>query len=1223
MRWLLLLLLIPVLAVGALFTPWGLRAAVEFGAGFVPGLALEGVSGQLPGRLAVQRLRMADAQGVWLELDDAALRLAWRDLFDRRVTLTNLRAGRLAALRAPVSDTPAPRDSAPLSIPSLPRLPVDVAVESLELDRIELGAGLIGTPATLALRGTLGLDGGGLRGALDARRLDAPGTATLNLALGTERLDATLNAAEPARGIVANLAGQPDAPFTARLTLAGPTSAAEWELSADLGEARLRLAGQAGLADGVITLLLGGSAAPGPLLPAAYRPLAGEITPALALRRAADGGLSIERLDVSAPAGRVQAQGTLSATQRLALRYRVEPGPAETFSAFLPPNLGWRALTLEGEATGPLDAPDIIARLRAQGPRGAGAADALLGEEVSLDATLRGADRVVDARLEAARLSATLRGPAAAALGLDFTAALRDAPGTTGAIAAEGRITGTAEAPSVQASITTERLEAQGRLIEALRLDARATPNTVALTGEGRIDGRPLTIDAEAGREGEAIRVPRLQARFAGIAIQGQAAGTLPGPITGALSIDAPDLAPIGFGMAGQLSARLEGSAVPGAQGPAAQAVRLRIEGSGVGVPAFRAAVQAELGGTLAALDFRFALRAPQGTLDVAGRTTQGDDTAVTLTRFDARAGADALRLAAPALIRVGSDGRIALPQARLVSQRGGTLTAQGSLAEGQLNGRLDIAALPLLPFTGGALAGTATGQVLASGPTAAPRVQATLRVDGLRATDPSLASLPPAQVQATANLLGQALRAEARINAGPAVALTLEATQPNGPGLENPFTAALRGQLDLGVLARPLLAGGADRAAGRLRLDLRASGTAAAPALSGTAQLNDGSYSNPVTGVRLDAISARLGARGQRLVVEQLSASTLGGGSISGQGWVEPLGEGIPAELRLTARQARPVSGAYGEATLDADLTLRGPLTNGGSLGGRVTITRAELRIPETLGANIPSLGQVREVGPLPPGRRPPPPPRRAAPPSTNLPLALDLTLAAPRAIFVRGRGLEAELGGEMRLRGTAAAPIPSGGFQLRRGNFDLVGRQLQFSRGIVTFDSGGLTPSLDFLATARSRTHLIRLTVKGTPAAPELAVTAEPELPQDEALARLLFDRETTRLSPFELAGIAQAVAQLAGVLPAGSGVLDRLRSAAGLDRLGVAGDGQRGAAVEAGRYVAPGVYVGVRQGTSGGGTPGVGVQVELTPRIRLEGQTQTGAAGDRVGVTYEYEW
>jgi translocation and assembly module TamB len=232
---------------------------------------------------------------------------------------------------------------------------------------------------------------------------------------------------------------------------------------------------------------------------------------------------------------------------------------------------------------------------------------------------------------------------------------------------------------------------------------------------------------------------------------------------------------------------------------------------------------------------------------------------------------------------------------------------------------------------------------------------------------------------------------------------------------------------------------------------------------------------------------------------------------------------------------------------------------------------------------------------------------------------MALQLTIVAPRAVYLRGRGLEAELGGEITIAGTLATPAPQGALRLRRGSINLVGRQLQFSRGLISFDAGTFNPSLDFLASARSRSHTVNLTIKGDPTAPEVTLTAEPELPQDEALARLLFDRETSRLSPFELASIAQALAQLSGLAPRGLGVLERLRALAGLDRLGVAGDGAR---VETGRYIAPGVYFGLRQGT-GGGAPGVGVQVEITPRLRLEGETSTGPAGDRVGLTWEYEY
>ncbi|MBS7793092.1 translocation/assembly module TamB domain-containing protein, partial [Roseococcus sp. SDR] len=423
------------------------------------------------------------------------------------------------------------------------------------------------------------------------------------------------------------------------------------------------------------------------------------------------------------------------------------------------------------------------------------------------------------------------------------------------------------------------------------------------------------------------------------------------------------------------------------------------------------------------------------------------------------------------------------------------------------------------------------------------------------------------------------------------------------------------------GALARPFLAGGPDRVAGRLALDLRASGTPEAPALAGGATLSEGSYGNPLYGTRIEAVAARLTAQGHRLLVESLTGRTGGGGTLSAQGWVEPLGEGLPAEFRLRAEGARPIGGSLGDAVVDADLSLRGPLLSGGSLGGRVTLRRAELRIPENLPANIPSLAPVRQIGPMPPGRpAPAPPPPPVSKP--NLPMALDVTIAAPRALFIRGRGLEAELGGELILRGTVAEPIPSGGFRLRRGSFDLAGRRLDFTRGLIGFDSASFSPSLDFLATARSRTHTINLTITGSPATPVIQVTAEPELPQDEALARLLFDRETGRLSPFEIVTITQAAAQLAGLPTPGLTAVDRLRRGLGLDRLGVGSDSAGRAALEAGGYVAPGVYLGIRQGTAGG-TPGVGVQVELTPRLRLEGETSTGPAGDRLGITWEREY
>lgn len=1231
MRWLAIILavliLIPVLLIGALATPFGLNAAAGLAQRFVPGLEIEQVSGPLPGHLAVRRIAMRDADGPWLEIEDARIDLAWRELFDRRATLTNVHARRIAVHRLPPSDPAAP-PSGPtqIAIPSLPQLPVAVRIDSLEVERIEIAEPVAGQAAALSLRGALSLEGQRLQTRLAAARLDRPGNVAADISLQDGALAGHVEASEPPGGLVAAMAGQPEAPLDAKIDLNGPLTGAEWKLIASLGATSAELGGRLAVQpDGQAALTLDGTVLPGPFVPEAQRALADRIVPSLSVRRAPDNAIAIERLTVVLPAGRAEVSGTMGAAQELALRFRVDPAPPETFAGLLPEGTGWTTLSMEGAVGGTVSVPELDLRVAGTGFRGAGAVDEMLGEAVTLDATVRGADRQVDAALQAERVRATVRGPAASPFDVVFTLEARDPPSVQGTVTAEGRLTGTAEAPQVEARLHTDRLTASGRLVESFDVTARATLQEVIAEARGQLDGKPLNLALQVARDDQRIRLSRLEGSYAGIAFNGNGEGGLPtGPFDGALRLDAPDLAPLGMGLAGRLTLDLQARAIPGATGMAAQGIELRLNGTGVGVGTTRAAAQVEITGTLAALNFRIGVTAPAYGLDLAGNLGQeGALNVITLTRLEARAAQDALRLAAPARVLVTETGELTLEPARLTSRRGGTLALNGRLAGGNVNARADIANVPLAPLSGGLVTGTASGQVNAAGPSGAPQVDANIRVAGLRVADPSMASIPAANINATARMQGQAVRAQAQVNAGPSVQLNLEAAQTQGLGPAAPFEASVRGRLDLGQLARPFLAGGADRFAGRAQLDLRATGTVAEPQLAGTVVLSDGSYSNPLYGVRLDALSARLAAQGQRLIISSFSGRTVGGGTISAQGWVEPMGAGIPAEIRLTANNARPVTGETGDATIDADITARGPLTDGGSLAGRVTIQRAEIRIPEQFGGSVPSVGPVREIGPLPPGRRPPVPARPAAPAARPaLPMTLNLVIAAPRAVFVRGRGLEAELGGEITIGGTVAAPVPSGGLRMRRGTFDLVGRQIRFTRGNIGFDAGTFSPSLDFLATSRSRSHTINLTVKGTPAAPEIKVTAEPELPQDDALARLLFDRETSRLSPFELAGIAQAVAQLAGVMPAGGGVLDRLRSAAGLDRLGVGSDGDRGAAVEAGRYVAPGVYVGVRQGTSGG-TPGVGVQVELTPRLRLDAQTSTGPGGDQVGLTWEYEY
>jgi translocation and assembly module TamB len=149
--------------------------------------------------------------------------------------------------------------------------------------------------------------------------------------------------------------------------------------------------------------------------------------------------------------------------------------------------------------------------------------------------------------------------------------------------------------------------------------------------------------------------------------------------------------------------------------------------------------------------------------------------------------------------------------------------------------------------------------------------------------------------------------------------------------------------------------------------------------------------------------------------------------------------------------------------------------------------------------------------------------------------------------------------------------------------------------------------------------------LVVGGTAAKPVITLTSSPPLPSDEILAQLLFGQSATSLTAFQAASLAAALAQLSGI-GGGASPLDSVRNALGLDQLSLAGSGSGPPSIEAGRYVAPGVYVGATQATNGQGTQ-ASVQVNLYKGLKLQTSTGTSGSGtgdsSSVGLTYQFNY
>jgi translocation and assembly module TamB len=903
---------------------------------------------------------------------------------------------------------------------------------------------------------------------------------------------------------------------------------------------------------------------------------------------------------------------------------------------------------------------------------GTGPLPALIASDakVVLSAALRGDALTVErAQLNgrAVHLSATgaRRGEA-----FDFSwkAVLSDlaalAPALRGALSAEGRARGTPRELAVEADVRGDvgTREFAPETIEA-HLTAKGPPNAPSgvIRARGRLLGAPLHLAAQLQHDRDGtLRVAIDRADWKSARAEGQVTVPVGDRVPrGRIAVRMTRLddlqALVGQSLQGSVVANVE--FVP--QGATGDAL-VHVEARGVGL-ADAAAERVTLSGRIGALSTRptaalqlvadgiaaqgvtgsarIDLNGPQDRLrvKVSSRLQHRDGYEANLsaaahinaTAHTARVNVLTLqyrgqsaRLLQPALFKF-ADGiavdrlRVGVQQA--VLEVAGRLTPALDL-RASLRGVTPALLKPYMPHLDAV--GTLGMDAKLTGAAALPRGKIRVDLAGLRMRSGPARALPAANLLATADLDGRAAQIRARLDAGPRVRLALNGTAPLGAAERMDLRAT--GTLDL-ALANPLIEADGRRAQGRVALDVGVTGLYAAPRLNGTVTITEADLQDIARGARLSDIASLLRLEGDTLWITRFTGRA-GRGTVTASGEVGVLQPGMPVDITIAARNARPLAADLITADLDMDLRLRGAARTRIDAVGQVQVKHADINIPGGLPSSVAVLDVRR------PGEKPAPVSTRPA-----LVVGLDVGVDAPRAVFVRGRGLDAEMGGKLHVGGTVEAPEISGGFELRRGTFDLAGASLKFTRGQVGFSGTGLQrkldPTLDFAAETAAGGVTARVGVTGFASAPKIALGSTPELPQDEVLARLLFGVSVKELSPLQIVQIARAVASLRGSGGGGPNPLANVQKRLGLDRFSVSGgDGKSGPSVEAGRYVSERVYVGARQSTSG--ATQTRVQVDLTRRLKLETSLGSGGGtlqratpendpGTSVGLVYQVEY
>ncbi|WP_186420773.1 translocation/assembly module TamB domain-containing protein [Bosea sp. CS1GBMeth4] len=519
-------------------------------------------------------------------------------------------------------------------------------------------------------------------------------------------------------------------------------------------------------------------------------------------------------------------------------------------------------------------------------------------------------------------------------------------------------------------------------------------------------------------------------------------------------------------------------------------------------------------------------------------------------------------------------------------------------------------------------LSGTLDAEATIKGTPEAPTGPWRVRIARLVAPQTRAAGLPPVEISGQGALDGRQTSLDASLSAGRFVNLTARGTAPLGG--EGALDLSVQGRADA-ALANARLAADGRRLTGQLVLDLRAGGTLSAPRLSGGATLSGGSFSDALQGVKLTGLEARIAANGPELAIERFAAQTPGGGTLSARGNVRLDPEaGFPGTIRIEGRRAQLVDSGLVRAVADLGLDLTGPLAQRPRIAGRIDVVTIEVAVPDRLPSSLRPVDGIRHVNAkgqaaarLAAERKARAAAGRKGARAPAFDAVLDLTVSAPGRVFIRGRGIDAELGGELRVAGTSAAPALTGGFDLRRGRLNIATQRLDFSRGRLTF-TGDVMPTLDFVAETRAADVTARIIVSGEASAPEFTFSSSPELPPDEVLSRLLFARASGALSPFQALQLAQTAAQFSGA--GGDDVFERIRRSLGVDNLDVQ-MGANGPTVGVSRAISDNITLGVKAGAKPEDS-GVSVGIDVTRRLKLQAETNAdGSAAVGVGAEWEY--
>jgi hypothetical protein len=201
----------------------------------------------------------------------------------------------------------------------------------------------------------------------------------------------------------------------------------------------------------------------------------------------------------------------------------------------------------------------------------------------------------------------------------------------------------------------------------------------------------------------------------------------------------------------------------------------------------------------------------------------------------------------------------------------------------------------------------------------------------------------------------------------------------------------------------------------------------------------------------------------------------------------------------------------------------------------GAIAISSGLLRVPEAPPSLLPTSGESMLLAAVADSAAASVTDSVATARPRRLPVAkAAVRLRIPGNLWLRGRGLNVEVAGDLAVQSRGGLPVVEGDLRALQGNLKIFGTFFTLERGNVIFmeEAEVIDPDLDIRLTAKAGETKCIVQVLGSVQSPQIELTSEPAMSEEDIVSTLLFGATMAELEEGQGSMVSDHAAQMLAV-------------------------------------------------------------------------------------------